>query len=198
MDFKLAIKEYYGRLINTIENLNAEELNTAMNVIYDTYQNEGTIYICGNGGSAATASHFANDFNKGISEYTDKKFRFYCLNDNMATIMAIANDKSYDDVFSFQLENKMTEKDLLILISGSGNSKNIVKALEYAKSKGFKTLGISGYSGGKLKELSDYHMHTEINDMQVTEDVHMTFDHMMMKVFYNLLVKKIISGDNIL
>lgn len=197
MDFKVAIKEYYDRLIKVIDSLDHDEMNTSMNVILDTYKNKGTIYICGNGGSAATASHFQNDFNKGISEYVDNKFNFYCLNDNVATMMAIANDIGYEEVFRFQLVNKISKNDLLVAISGSGNSKNILNAVDYAKSQGVKVVGLTGYNGGKLKELSDYHMHVDENDMQIVEDVHMTFDHMMMKIFYNYLVHNQNTGNNI-
>ena len=197
MDFKNAIKEYYEREIRVINNLNLDEINDAMNAIYETYKNQGTIYICGNGGSASTASHFQNDFNKGISEYVDNKFRFYCLNDNVATLMAIANDIGYEEVFRFQITNKITDKDLFIGISGSGNSKNVLNAAEYAKEKGAKVIGITGYKGGKLKELADYRMHVDECDMQIDEDIHMTFDHMMMKIFYNLLVCDKLTGENI-
>lgn len=197
MDFKNAIKEYYERERNVIENLDYDEINNAMNAIYETYQKGGNIYICGNGGSASTASHFQNDFNKGISEYVENKFRFVCLNDNVATLMAIANDIGYEEVFSFQLKNKITESDLFVGISGSGNSKNVLNAAEYAKERGAKVLGITGYTGGKLKEMADYKMHVDIMDMQIAEDVHMTFDHMMMKIFYNLLVVGEVSGNNL-
>ena len=197
IDFKNAIKEYYEREIRVINNLNLEELNEAMNAILDTYNNQGTIYVCGNGGSAATASHMQNDFNKGISEYVENKFRFCCLNDNYPTVMAIANDINYDEVFRFQLKNKLNKNDLFIGISGSGNSNNVVNAAEYAKEQGIKVLGITGYKGGKLKELADYKMHVAEEDMQIDEDIHMTFDHMMMKIFYNYLVKNEITGNNI-
>ena len=99
--------------------------------------------------------------------------------------------------FVFQIRNKITDKDLFIGISGSGNSKNVINAVEYAKQQGTKIIGITGYNGGKLKQLADYRMHVDIMDMQVTEDVHMTFDHMMMKIFYNLLVVGKISGENL-
>ena len=122
MDFTKAIKEYYDREIKVIKSLNLDEISEAMNVIYDTYQKGGTIYICGNGGSASTASHMQNDFNKGISEYVDKKFNFYCLSDNYPTVLAIANDIGYEEVYRFQLVNKLKENDLFIGISGSGNS----------------------------------------------------------------------------
>ncbi|MBQ3280058.1 SIS domain-containing protein [Candidatus Saccharibacteria bacterium] len=197
MDFKPAIKEYYSREMKIIENLNLDELNVAMNAIYEAYNKGGTIYVCGNGGSAATASHMQNDFNKGISEFVDKKFNFYCLNDNVSTMMAVANDIGYEEIFRFPLTGKIKKADLFIGISGSGNSKNVLNAAEYAKEQGIKVIGITGYSGGKLKELADYHMHVDENDMQITEDIHMTFDHMMMKIFYNFLVNNQISGNNI-
>lgn len=197
VDFKNAIKEYYEREIECIKRFNLDEINEAMNVILDTYNNGGTIYVCGNGGSASTASHMQNDFNKGISEYVDKKFNFYCLSDNVSTMMAVANDIGYEEVFRFPLLNKITDKDLFVGISGSGNSKNVLNAAEYAKERGAKVVGITGYSGGKLKEIADYKMHVDENDMQIAEDLHMTFDHMMMKIFYNYLTKGEITGNNI-
>lgn len=197
VDFKKAINEYYEREINIIKNLNLDELNESMNAILDTYNNGGTIYVCGNGGSASTASHMQNDFNKGISEYTEKKFNFYCLNDNVSTMMAVANDIGYEEVFRFPLRGKITSNDLFVGISGSGNSKNVVNAVEYAKECGAKVVGITGYKGGKLKELADYKMHVDECDMQIDEDIHMTFDHMMMKIFYNYLTKNEITGNNI-
>lgn len=197
MDFTKAIKEYYEREMEVIKNLNYEEISDAMNAIHETYKNGGTIYVCGNGGSASTASHMQNDFNKGISEYTDLKFNFYCLNDNYPTVMAIANDIGYEEVFRFQLRNKITDKDLFIGISGSGNSANVVNAAEYAHERGAKVIGITGYKGGKLKDLADYKMHVDECDMQIDEDIHLTFDHMMMKIFYNLLVNNKLTGANI-
>lgn len=197
IDFKKAIKEYYDREIKCIERFNLDELNEAMNAILDTYNNGGMIYVCGNGGSASTASHMQNDFNKGISEYVEKKFNFYCLSDNVSTMMAVANDIGYEEIFRFPLKNKITSKDLFIGISGSGNSKNVLNAAEYAHECGAKVLGITGYSGGKLKDMADYKMHVDEMDMQIAEDLHMTFDHMMMKVFSNYLINNEITGNNI-
>ena len=176
------IKAYYEREIATINAMNFEEIKTAVQAIKAAYERNATIYIFGNGGSAATASHFVGDFNKGICEKMDKKFNLVCLNDNTPIVMAIANDISYDDVFSFQLINKLKPTDLVIAISGSGNSKNVIKAVEYAKSVGCKVVGLTGYSGGKLKELADYRMHVPVDDMQIAEDLHMSFDHMMYRV----------------
>lgn len=184
MDFKNAITEYYGRLMEVIKRFNLDEMNDAMNAIYETYKNGGTIYVCGNGGSASTASHMQNDFNKGISEYVDLKFNFYCLNDNVSTMMAVANDIGYEEVFRFPLINKITSKDLLIGISGSGNSKNVINAAEYAQSCGINVLGMTGYTGGKLAQIADYIMHINEMGMQIAEYLHVTFTHMRMKIFY--------------
>ena len=146
------ILEYYEREISTIKALDFDAVEEAVEAIKAAYEREATIYIFGNGGSAATASHFICDFNKGISEPLDKKFNLICLNDNTPIVMAIANDISYDDVFYFQLV-------------------------------------MTGYSGGKLKGLSDYNMHVAVDDMQITEDVHMSFDHMMYRVLTDVLKK---------
>lgn len=181
--YQQGLEQYIATEIEVMKKLDIEAINTAMNLIWDTFEREGTIYIFGNGGSASTASHFQNDFNKGISEYTDKKFRFNCLSDNISTLTAIANDISYEDVYSEQLKGRMKENDIVIAISGSGNSKNIIKAVEYAKTQKNAVIGITGYSGGVLKQLADVSLHVPIDDMQITEDVHMMFDHMMMSVF---------------
>lgn len=181
-DFKFEMQKYLSDEIEAIRRLNVHDMDVAMNAIADAFEREADIYIFGNGGSAATASHYANDFNKGISEKVGKKFRMHCLCDNFSTVMAIANDISYDEVFRFQLEGILRPADLVIGISGSGNSKNVLNGIEYAKSIGCKAIGITGYQGGKLRELADYHMDTMVDDMQLTEDLHMIFDHMMYRV----------------
>lgn len=183
IDYKEQIKEYLTKEVSILNKLNIEELNTAMNAVNDAWKNGANIYTMGNGGSSATASHFVCDFNKGISCETGKKFKLVCLSDNTPIITAIANDMSYDDVFLLQLKDVLKANDLVIAISGSGNSKSIIKAVEYAKEIGAKVVGLTGYSGGKLKELADYKMHVPVDDMQITEDIHMIFDHMMMKIF---------------
>ncbi len=173
------IQSYFNREIEVIKRLNIDEIHAAIQAIWEAYEREATIYIFGNGGSAATASHFVCDFNKGISENKDKKFNFVCLSDNVPQMMAIANDISYDEIFRFPLVNKLKPTDLVIAISGSGNSKNVIRAVEYAKEIGTTVVGITGFHGGKLKELADYHMDVMEDDMQISEDIHMIFDHMM-------------------
>lgn len=190
MDYRDKIVEYIELERSVLQALDVEAINDAMNLMMKAYEARKKIYIFGNGGSSATASHYQNDFNKGISEYVEKKFNFVCLNDNMATIMAIANDIGFEEVFRFQLKNKLEEGDIIIAISGSGNSKNVINAVEYAKSQGNQVIGMTGFNGGKLKQLSDISLHADINSMQVTEDIHMIFDHMIMSIFYGTLCGK--------
>ena len=186
-DYKADITEYLEREIETIRELDVEEINRALNLLQTAFENENTVYIFGNGGSASTASHYQNDFNKGISEHTEKKFRFQCLNDNIATVMAIANDIGYEEIFRFQLKGRLQPGDVIVAISGSGNSANVLNAVEYAKSHGNPVIGITGFDGGKLKTVSNVSLQVPIKSMQITEDIHMIFDHLMMSVFYQSL-----------
>lgn len=187
MNYTADIKKYIEQEQEVLAKLDVEQINAALNLLDETRLKKGRIYICGNGGSAATASHYQNDFNKGVSEHIEVPFRFNCLNDNIATIMAIANDIGYEEVFRFQLRGNLEPNDILIAISGSGNSQNVINAVEYTKAHGNKVIGITGYSGGKLKELSDISLHVPVNSMQITEDIHMVFDHLMMSIFYQVL-----------
>ena len=190
VDFKKDIQAYYEKEEKIIKSFNVDELNEAMNALLEAYNKEATIYVFGNGGSSATASHMMVDFNKGACSEVEKRFRFVCLNDNIPTLMAIGNDIGFENVFYYQLENKLTKNDVILAISGSGNSHNIIKAVEYAKQQGVKIIGMTGYDGGKLDKLSDYHLHAPIDDMQITEDIHMSFDHMMMQIFWRYLLSK--------
>lgn len=187
MNYRSEISNYLEKEIETLRALDQEALNCALNILADALEQEATVYIFGNGGSAATASHFQNDFNKGVSEYTEKKFRFQCLNDNVATVMAIANDIGYDEIFRFQLRGRLRSNDLIIGISGSGNSQNVINAVEYAREQGCRVIGLTGYDGGKLKSLCTVSLHVPINSMQITEDIHMIFDHLMMSIFYKTM-----------
>lgn len=190
MDYRQKISEYLELEREVLKKLDIDAINAAMNLIMEAYTAKKKIYIFGNGGSSATASHYQNDFNKGLSEYVDTKFNFTCLNDNVATLMAIANDIGFEEVFRFQLRNKLEPGDIVIAISGSGNSQNVILAVEYAKEQGNQVIGMTGYNGGKLKELADISLHVDINSMQITEDVHMIFDHLIMSIFYGTLCGK--------
>jgi D-sedoheptulose 7-phosphate isomerase len=194
-DYREAIRAYLELEIGILRKLDADALHEAMTLIRRTFERKKKIYIFGNGGSAATASHFQNDFNKGLSEHTDAKFNFVCLSDNIATVMAIANDIGYDEIFRFQLRGRLEDGDIVMAISGSGNSPNVIHAVEFARSRRNSVIGLTGYCGGRLKELSDISLHVPIQSMQITEDVHMIFDHLMMSVFYKTLCGKAHLSD---
>ena len=170
MDYRNEITAYFEREKATLDAISKDDLNSLMNLLMDAKDAGKTIFIMGNGGSAATASHYVCDFNKGISFGKENMFKFICLNDNIPTMMAYANDLSYADVFVGPLKNFMQEGDIVIGISGSGNSENVVRAIQYANKNGGVTVGLTGYSGG---------------DMQITEDLHMVLDHCMMKILCN-------------
>ena len=201
MNYLEQLKVYRDREIDVYRKLNLDDVNKVMNVLEDARLSGKHIFICGNGGSAATASHYAGDFNKGVNmgllgldgHHNDGTpdaekmkgiplYNFECLSDNVPTMMAVSNDESYAEVFRFPLAVKMKPGDIVIGISGSGNSANVVNAFDYAKANGGATIAIVGYSGGKMKQMADYSIHVEIDDMQIAEDLHMVLDHMMMWV----------------
>lgn len=169
---ELVIHDYFASINDTLGTLDKTSVSNVVKLMLETYNKGGVIYAFGNGGSAATASHFCGDLVKGVSYGLDKRFKAICLNDNIPALMAIANDISYDDIFLEQLKNFLSENDLIVGISGSGNSINVVKALEYAKDKGVKTVAICGFKGGKIKEIADLTIHAEVDDMEISEDIH--------------------------
>lgn len=139
------------------------------------------IITCGNGGSASTASHYITDWNKMVNLATGRKFRGISLCDNIGLITAYANDVGYEEVFAGQLKALMDPGDLLVAISGSGNSPNVLKAVEYANSAGGETLAVVGYDGGKLMPMCTHSVLVPSFDMQICEDIHLMFGHMVMK-----------------
>ena len=183
MDYSSGIKNYIDTESRVLNALDVDAINDAMNLIMETRERGSDVYVFGNGGSASTASHYAGDFNKGLSEALGgEKFRFQCLSDNIPAMMAIANDYCYEDIFIRQLQGKLRKGDVVIGISGSGNSENVVRAINYAKEIGAKSIGVTGYTGGKVKNLVDISLHADIDDMQIAEDIHMVFNHLMMSV----------------
>ncbi|HOV38993.1 MAG TPA: SIS domain-containing protein, partial [Spirochaetales bacterium] len=155
-DFSKSAEAYLTRLKSTIDLISREEISRFLNILLDALESEKNIYIMGNGGSAATASHFAVDFNKGLSYGKEKRFRFICLNDNLPTLTAYANDVGYEDVFVEPLRNFLVRGEVVIGISGSGNSRNVLKAIEYANKQGALTVGITGFDGGALRKMAQY------------------------------------------
>jgi D-sedoheptulose 7-phosphate isomerase len=139
------------------------------------------VITCGNGGSASTASHYITDWNKMGNLATGGRYRGISLCDNVGLITAFGNDISYDEVFVGQLKALLDHGDLVVAVSGSGNSPNILKAVEYANAQGAETLAVVGYDGGKLKEIAHHSVWVPSFDMQLCEDVHLMFGHMVMK-----------------
>lgn len=185
-----SIDNYFKAHANLASTLNIPMFQAGIDLINQKFEDGKKIITCGNGGSAFTASHYITDWNKMVNLATGKKFRGISLCDNMGLITAYGNDISYDEVFAGQLKAIMDEGDLLVAISGSGNSPNVVKAVEYANSIGGDTLAVVGYDGGKVKELSQFAVWVESFDMQLCEDVHLMFGHMVMKTLCGLSIKQ--------
>ena len=177
------INDYISKEVIGLRGLDVTAINKVINILDECLQTGKKIYVFGNGGSGATASHMANDFNKTLFNKTDAVFNFICLNDNMPTVLAVANDEGYDEIFRYQLIDRLSKDDVIIALSGSGNSKNVINAVTYAKEIGSLVIGFTGYDGGKLKELADVSVDTNIDNMQITEDIHLMLEHMMISIF---------------
>jgi D-sedoheptulose 7-phosphate isomerase len=184
-------QQYIDLVKSTLDALDPKALDALVEAFHTTYEKGGNIYTMGNGGSGASASHAVGDFLKGASYGLDKRFKMICLNDNLPSMMAIANDIGWESIFVEPLKNFLSEDDLVIGISGSGNSKNVVNALEYANSNGATTVAMSGFKGGKISQIASINVHAPVMDMEVTEDVHM--------VIFNIVKKQMMArlmGDN--
>ncbi|MFH1850466.1 MAG: SIS domain-containing protein [archaeon] len=171
---------YKEELIRALDSFEFDDKMVA--ILRASAKNNQKIFVAGNGGSAAIAMHYVCDFSKGANQDWSKNFNRYkaiCLSSNLGYMTAISNDEHYDEVFKQQLINLAVPRDILILISSSGNSPNIIKALEYAKEKGLITIGISGFDGGKLKKLSDYYAHVNYHSYEFSEDIHAVFGHFL-------------------
>lgn len=191
-DTQKTIESYLALVKDTIDKLDRSQIEKTAEAFMRVYDAEKTIYIFGNGGSAASATHACGDFVKGASYGLEKRFKVMSLVDNLPALMAIANDISYDDIFVEQLKNFIQPGDLVIGISGSGNSVNVVKAMEYAKQKGVQTIAFCGYKGGKIKELADISVHSVAMDMEVAEDIHM----MVFNVIKKEVMRRLHGGNS--
>lgn len=171
---------YLNYLSLVLKNINRDEVASFISIILGARESNSNIFFIGNGGSAATASHFANDIAIGTNSFL-KPFRAISLCDNLAIITAIGNDFGYDQIFSRQLMALGRKNDILIGISASGNSINLIKAFEYAKSVGIKTVALTAFDGGQLKNIADYSVHvpTEKKEYGPAEDAHMVLDHLV-------------------
>lgn len=189
MPIEYTVQNYLEAQQRLRSQLDVSAIENAINLIKHTGDSGKKVITCGNGGSATTASHYITDWNKMVNIYTGKQFQGYSLCDNLGLITAFANDLSYDDIFAGQLKSILSEGDLLIAISGSGNSPNVIKAVEYANQSGATTLAIVGYDGGKLMPLAHHCVLTPSFDMQLCEDFHFAFGHMVMKALCGSPIK---------
>lgn len=173
-------KHYGAYLSEVLSKLDYEQVGKMIESIIDARDRGANIFFIGNGGSAATASHFANDISIG-TRVSEKPFKAMALTDNVAILTAVANDDGYEFVFTKQLQNFAQNNDVLVAISASGNSPNVIHAVEYAKKKNMKVIGLTGFNGGKLREMSDIkiHVQTQKGEYGPVEDVHMFIDHLL-------------------
>jgi D-sedoheptulose 7-phosphate isomerase len=185
-------RKYFEQLAACMQAMNLDDIARTLQILETAWETQHTVYIVGNGGSAATASHMANDFSKTVLGRTRKGrgMRAISLTDNVALMTAWANDHGYDEMFAGQLEALAAPQDVLISISGSGNSPNLVKAVEMAKSMSIHTIGFLGMGGGVLKSMVDVAVVVPSQAYEPIEDVHMVLDHLITTYFRGWLAGK--------
>lgn len=176
---------HFERLRDVIAAVPYEQIDAVAEILYRAYLNDKQVFVMGNGGSAATASHFASDLSKNTVVAGRRRFRAICLNDNLPVITALANDLGYESVFVEQMRNLLRPGDVVIVVTGSGNSPNIIEALKYARSCSATTIAFLGFDGGKAKALVDAYIHIECNDYGLVEDVHYALGHFFREYFQN-------------
>jgi D-sedoheptulose 7-phosphate isomerase len=172
-------EQYKTELLQTIDRIDLDKVQQAIAWFEEAREQGKHIFVCGNGGSASTASHFVCDMVKGASYNRPTRFRIMALTDSLPTLTAYSNDVSYECVFAEQLKNFAQPGDLLMAISGSGNSPNVLRAAEYASSIGCRTIGLTGRDGGKLGALVDLNLQVPVAHMGRIEDAHMIICHMI-------------------
>ena len=172
-------KKYLDLVSQLLQKCDAGNLDTAVDMILKTVQNGRTIFVAGNGGSAATANHFAGDFGKNVVPGNDGRPKVMSLCSNMASVTAYANDEGYENAFSRQLVNWICPGDVLVVISASGNSPSVVKAAELAHEKGAIVIALTGFQGGRLREICDISLHADDTRYETVEDIHSVFCHLI-------------------
>ncbi|HZL91326.1 MAG TPA: SIS domain-containing protein [Pirellulaceae bacterium] len=193
---QLAADKYLARLQFEVGRINQADLKLWADLLYDVWQNDRFVYIIGNGGSGTTASHMAEDLGKStikpedLKDESKKRLKVLSLTDNAGWIMAVGNDVAYDQIFVQQLMNYGREGDLLIAISGSGNSPNILTAVDWANRHGLVTFGLTGYGGGKLKGMQNHGLHVALDDMGMVESIHLCLFHWVLNDVYARINKE--------
>jgi D-sedoheptulose 7-phosphate isomerase len=175
------INDYKKRLSVVLSHDFPEAVMTLCHELLEAWGDKRRVFLCGNGGSAANAIHLANDFNYGINKNNGIGLPVEALTANSSVLTCLANDEGYDMIFSQQLKVKANPNDVLIVFSGSGESQNVINALEIGNNIGMKTFAVLGFSGGKCKMIAQYPIHFEVNDMQISEDLQLIVGHMCMQ-----------------
>jgi D-sedoheptulose 7-phosphate isomerase len=175
---------YSKKLINVLERYDWSQVSNLSNHLLECWKNGNNVFLCGNGGSAGNASHLANDLIYGVAKLKGKGIKAISLSDNSSVITCLANDIGYESIFSEQLAVLAKSNDILITLSGSGNSSNIISALNEAKIIGVKSYAIIGFDGGECKKIADHPIHFDVDDMQLSEDLQLIVGHMLMKSLY--------------
>ena len=191
--------QYLTETLPLFKEYQTETFQKAMDAMCATYQAGGTIFLCGNGGSAGTSSHMVNDLSKGSVVEGKKRLRVVGLADNMSLLTAYANDNGYETVFVEQLKSLFKSGDVLISISCSGNSENVVRASDYARKHGGKVIGLLGFSGGKLLALSDFPIHFKSYNYGAVEDAQLMFSHLSSQFLHQYIKEKgpaFVPGNN--
>ena len=183
LGIKLNPTQFLDRVGDELRKIDPAQVQALADAIYACYEKRSTVFVIGNGGSGSNASHFCEDIGKGtlarkfFDDDTKKRYKIISLTDNTPYILAWGNDEGFDRVFSEQLKNLASPGDLLIAISGSGNSPNILRAIDWANAHGVETFGCTGFSGGKLKTLAHHNLHVPLDDMGIVESIHLTAFH---------------------
>jgi D-sedoheptulose 7-phosphate isomerase len=179
----LGVNDYFTRLKDELDRVDCRDVEHLADLVYEAWEKGRFVFVFGNGGSAATASHFAADWGKNCVSAEDlakiggRRLKVLSLTDNVAWLLALGNDLGYDQIFVQQLVHYASPGDLAIAISGSGNSPNVLKAVEWANQHGLITVGLTGYGGGKLKQIQQAGIHVALDDMAMAESVHVCLGH---------------------
>jgi D-sedoheptulose 7-phosphate isomerase len=185
-----AIGEYLDELRAVLAALDVNAIDAVIQVLLRAYRDGRTVFICGNGGSASTASHFACDLGKNVAAPGQRRFRVMSLADNLAVLTAWANDTAYSRVFAEQLEAFVAPGDVVIAVSGSGNSPNVLEAMKVARAHGATTVGLIGFRGGRLAPLCDLSIVVPWDQMDQIEDAHLALQHLICRTLRQHLTRE--------
>lgn len=175
----MTTKQYLSRLQELISVIDLDSVSRVALLFREVSERGGTVYVCGNGGSASTASHIACDLSKNVTSSRERRLRVISLTDNLAYFSAIANDLDYSEVFVEPLRNLLTAKDALLAVSASGNSPNVVEAARYARDAGATVVAFTGFGGGALRGLGHEVLHVSCDEYGPVEDLHLVFNHLL-------------------